>query len=443
MSTGDMNAKPEFNRRAFLRLGGSGALALSMPLPRIYFGDPARGKTNPLVLIYLRGGQDALNTVVPYGDPRYYDIRPTIAIPKKDGPDGKGVIPLDKTFGLHPSLAVLKPLFDRKLFAPIINVGSPHPTRSHFDAQDFMEYGAPGLRNVRSGWLNRYLQQTPRKNEDESALRAIAMQGLLPRSVRGEYPVLAVPRTSGRGRRGAGRGDELLDLFDRLYKKPRAAKDPKKKMAVKSASRRESDRVVVAGQATIRALRRYHEIMDKPVGQTRGVAYPSGRLGDKLKKIAQLIKSGEPVQIACADYNGWDHHANEGGTDGTIARMLDHLGRSLAAFVADLGDDAERCLVLPMTEFGRSCRENGNRGTDHGHGGVMLAVGGRVKGGEIYGKWSGLEDNDLYMGRDLKVTTDYRDVMNEVLRSQLDFTAPRGFFPDYQPGKGLGFLHRG
>ena len=123
--------------------------------------------------------------------------------------------------------------------------------------------------------------------------------------------------------------------------------------------------------------------------------------------------------------------------------MLDHLGRSLAAFVADLGDDAERCLVLTMTEFGRTCRENGNRGTDHGHGGVMLAVGGRVKGGEIYGKWSGLEDNDLYMGRDLKVTTDYRDVMNEVLRSQLDFTAPRGFFPDYQPGKGLGFLHRG
>jgi uncharacterized protein (DUF1501 family) len=436
----DMQGNVGFDRRDFLRVGGSGAMALSMPFPGIFFNGTAPGKTNPLVVIYLRGGQDALNTIVPYGDPRYFEIRPTIAVPKKDGANGKGVIPLDKTFGLHPSLEALKPLFDRKLFAPILNVGSPHPTRSHFDAQDFMEYAAPGLRNVRSGWLNRYLRQTSEEDGGDPVLRAIAMQGLLPRSVRGELPVLAVPQSKGRRRGRPGeREDELLDLFDRLYKKP-PAKSGAKNTKMKSVSQRDSDRVVEAGQATIRALRRYREVMNKPVKQTQGATYPAGRLGDKLKNIAHMIKSGEPVQIACADYNGWDHHANEGHTDGTISRMLEHLGRSLAAFVTDLGDDVERCLVLTMTEFGRTCRENGNRGTDHGHGGLMLAVGGRVNGGQIHGKWNGLEDKHLYMGRDLPATTDFRDVMNEVLRKQLDFKAPRDFFPGYRPGKRIGFL---
>ena len=432
-----MLKRPDLDRRDFLSMGGGGALALSLPMPRIFFGDPKARETRPLIVIYLRGGQDALNTIVPYGDPIYYEIRPTIAIPMEDGPDGKGVIRLDKTFGLHPALAPLKPLFDRKLFAPILNVGSPHPTRSHFDAQDFMEYAAPGLRNVRSGWLNRYLQHTSSEKEEDPVLRAIAMQGLLPRSVRGDHPVLAVPQV--RGRRRRRQGDDLLDLFDRLYEKSRSTTDPNKKAT--SMSEREPDRVVAAGRATIKALRRYQEVMSEPIPQKQGVSYPAGGLGDKLKSIAHLIKTGEPVQIACADYNGWDHHANEGGTDATIARLLDHLGRSLAAFIADLGDDAERCLVLTMTEFGRTCRENGNRGTDHGHGGAMLALGGGVKGGEIHGKWDGLEDKHLYMGRDLQATTDFRDVMNEVLRKHLEFKVPREFFPDYRPGKGLGFLH--
>lgn len=426
------------DRRDFLRIGGIGALSLG--LPQTHFGPSATGPTRPLIVIYLRGGQDALNTIVPYGDKRYYEMRPTIAIPAEDGDDGKGVIRLDDTFGLHPALAPLEPLFTRGMFAPIIGVGSPHPTRSHFDAQDFMEYAAPGLRNQQSGWLNRYLQQTPADERQGIVLRAIAMQGLLPRSVRGVYPVLAVPADGLRGRRKhrAAKDDDMLDLFDRLYEKPRAAPGTSHEMS--SEERLESDGVVAAGKATIEALRRYRHVMSKPVPQAAGVRYPAGKLGDKLQKIAHLIKTKEPVQIACADSTGWDHHANEGGNDGNMAVLLAHLGQSLAAFIDDLGDDAERCLVLTMTEFGRTCRENGNRGTDHGHGGAMFAIGGDVKGGKVYGKWRGLADNDLYMGRDLPVTTDFRDVMNEVLRKHLGFKPPRGFFPDYRPGKALGIL---
>ena len=434
----------KIHRRDFLKLSGAGALAATspaLPWPHPAHGLHAghglhvghtRAAGTTLVVVYLRGGQDPLNTIVPYGVERYYEIRPTIAIPRPGGQEPGGVIPLDTGFGLHPALAPLKPLWDAKLFAPILNVGSPHPTRSHFDAQDFMEYAAPGLRTVRSGWLNRYLQLTADPDGKEPVLRALAMQGLLPRGLRGDYPVLAVPDMP------PMRDGGVLDAFERLYGQPKPAMaDDEKGRRAEDARH---DAVKATGRATIRALRHYHEVQGRKTRTPAGVAYPRSRFGSKLQRIAKVIKAGEPLDVACADYTGWDHHANEGGSEGTLARKLADLSAALAAFMSDIGDHAERTVVLTMTEFGRTCRENGNGGTDHGHGGLMFALGGPVRGGEIHGRWRGLDDKHLYQGRDLQATTDFRDVMAEVLVAHLGVKLPRGFFPEYRPGKHLGFL---
>ncbi len=389
--------------------------------------------TNPvLVVIYLRGAQDALNTIIPYADPRYYEIRPTIAISPKSGAGEKGVVRLNKRWGLHPAMASLLPVWKAGKLAPIVCVGSPHPTRSHFDAQDFMEYAAPGLRTSRDGWLNRYLALTADRSGSDSPLRALAMQGLLPRSLRGKYPVLAVPERGGR------RAARYLDLFDDLYMEP-GAKQP----AMASEGTRREDPVVRTGHTTITTLRRYQTIVGRAKkGKQHAVRYPRGRLGSRLGDIAKVIQAGEPLEVACVDWNGWDHHTGEGGEDGRMARMLSQVSDSIAAFLRDLGPAAERTVVVTMTEFGRTCRENGNMGTDHGHGGAMLLAGGPVAGGKVYGRFPGLRDRDMYQGRDLVVTTDFRDVMAELIVRHMGVKKlPKDFFPDFNPSrKPLGIL---
>jgi len=312
------------------------------------------------------------------------------------------VAPLDGTFGLHPSLKALKPHWDAKRFAAIVNVGSPHSTRSHFDAQDFMEYAAPGSRTVREGWLNRYLRATRKK--EAPALRAVAMQPLLPRALRGTHPALAVPDKS------VLQNDKVLGMYEDFY---REGDDP----------------VVSTGRETLETLRAYREIVEKNRKERR-TAYPNGRLASKLQDIAGLLHAGAGLEVACVDLGGWDHHANE---ETALANLLREVGDSLGAFAEDLGSHLGSTLVLVMSEFGRTCRENGNRGTDHGHGGVMLLLGGAVRGGRILGKWDGLADRNLYEGRDLPVTTDFRDVFAEVLRGHMAFEAARDFFPEYKP----------
>ncbi len=409
-------------RRELLAIAG--ASLASAFVPRALF---AQDRTRvairrpALVVIFLRGGQDALNVVVPHGDARYREIRPQIAIPPKDA--AGGVVPLDGTFGLHPALAALKPLWESKKLAPIVCTGSPHETRSHFDAQDFMERAAPGLRSVKDGWLNRFLEATKKKEaraDDEVLLRAVALQPLLPRSLRGAYPVLAVPDAHVLER------DRVLDAMDKVYGD--GCKEP---------ARADGDPVVAAGQDTVEALKRWKELVARPAGAAG--EYPKGRLGAKLRDLAALIGADAGLEVACVDWNGWDHHANEGGGTGTIATMLEELGGALAAFARDLGPRLDRTLVLVMTEFGRTCRENGTGGTDHGHGSAMLLLGGAVKGGKVHGKWSGLAEKELYQGRDLPVTTDFRDVFSTVLAHHMAFEAPRSFFPEYTPSavKGL------
>ncbi len=404
------------SRRTILKAGSAGIVSLAFPFPSGFYQGAFAGESDrpTLVVIYLRGGMDALNTVIPFKDRRYHDLRPTLGIPQDD------VVPLDSKFGLHPSLKALKPFFDRKQLAPIVNVGSPHPTRSHFDAQDFMEYAAPGLRTVRDGWLNRYLAQTAGKQEKERSdtLRALAIQGLLPRSLRGKYAVLAVPD------RKVLKDKKVLEMFGELY-------GDEGDMGARDGVQR-------TGHTTAKTLERFEKILAKAEARVTK-PYPPGPLGAKLKAIAQVIRSGEGLEIAALDINGWDTHANQGAREGTMPRLMQGLGDGLAAFMTDLGAHLETTVIVTMTEFGRTCKENGNFGTDHGHGGVMFIMGGDVKGGKVHGKWTGIEETAMYQGRDLKVTTDFRDVFGEILKNHFRFKPPRGFFPDYRhaPVRGL------
>jgi len=425
-------------RREFLAAGAVGAAAaLGGPLARRVLAAPEQeiAVKPTLVVLFLRGGQDALNAVVPYSDGRYYDIRPNIAVPPPD--QENGALDLDGTLGLHPALKGFKALYDAGRLAPVVCVGSKHPSRSHFDCQDFMEYGAPGDRTVHDGWLNRYLQATTGAAVPEGELRALAMQGRLPRSLRGAYPVLAVPDDLGFDTRGE---EDVLDLFDPLYQAPPSMEKPD---AMGERPDAGEDDLTRNGRTTIETLRKLEEILGgKPAGKE--VAWPAaaGRLGQQLRKTARVIKSGQGLQIVGIDWNGWDHHINEGApaAGNVYWDMLTRLDSAISTFYEDVETMRSRVVTLIMTEFGRTNSENGNRGTDHGHGSAMFVIGGKVKGGKVYGEWTTLAPGRTYQNRDLEVTTDFRTVMNEVLHGHLELHAEKRLFPGFGDEKKLGLF---
>ena len=376
------------------------------------------------VVVFLRGGQDSLNTFVPFGDPRYYDLRPTIAIPAAG--QARGALPAEGIFGFHPAMTGFKRLWDEKLLAAIVNTGSPNGSRSHFDCQDFIDFGTVGDKSVHQGWLNRYLAATS-SGTPEGEFRALAMQGRLPRSLRGDYPVLAVPdRLTFRG----DNGEDVLALFDDLYKAPPSMKGP-----AQMGTRPDEDALTQNGRTTIDTLRKLESILaTKPAGELK---YPisAGRLGVQLQKTARVIKSGLGLQVVGIDVGGWDTHINEGGpaeTD-TMWRMLAGLSEAITTFLDDVKDMRRYVTVLVVTEFGRTNEENGNRGTDHGHGYTMFAAGGPVRGGKAYGEWAGLEPARTYMNRDLPVTTDYRTVFSELLLDHMKLHPSKQLFPKFTP----------
>lgn len=426
------NAPNAMQRREFLKSASAGLVGMSaLPGLSLARRTSAAASRPALVVLYLRGGVDALSVLIPHREKRYRELRPTLAL--EDAPA------LDDEFLLHPALRDLLPFWKAKTLAPILCVGSHHPTRSHFDAQDFMEYGAPGQRNLRNGWLNRYLSETherfPGGSAAEGGLRALAVQGLLPRALRGDYPVLAVPE------RHVLADRDMLELFGRLYGTPEtppseAAEDAAQDSGQDTGDpmqREDSSAEAVrhAGHSTLEALARFQEVVD--AGTPGEVTYPGTQLGRRLATVARLLRSDADLEVAAMDLVGWDTHTAQGAVEGDLPELLGDLGSSLAAFLTDLGPHLERTLVLVMSEFGRTCAENGNYGTDHGHGGVFLLAGGGVEGGQVHGRWNGLEDSALHHDRDLPVHTDFRDVFAEVLRSHLDFDLPRGFFPDHRP----------
>ena len=394
-------------------------------------------KTSSLITIYLRGGADALNILIPWSDKMYYEVRPTIAIPEAD------LVKLNDDFGMHPALAPLKPFWDAQRLAFIPSAGSPHGTRSHFDAQDFMEYAAPGDRTVRDGWLNRYLRAN-HDAQNKSPLRALAMQGLLPRSLRGHEPVLAVPRLT------RNRSEGLLDLFDDVYREGSGVgglglggTEEMGGTSMEASRPASRDEVVEVGRETIETLRHFWDVTENAPGPAEGVKYPRDEFANRLALLAKVLKAGEPLEVAALDLPSWDHHQGEGSTDGAINARLGVLGASLAAFAQDLGPALDHTTILVMTEFGRTVRENGNRGTDHGRGSVMFALGGPVQGG-VYGSYGNLEARFLVDGRDLNVEQDFRQVFSEALEGSFGFTPPKGFFPGWAASRdGIGFMRKG
>jgi uncharacterized protein (DUF1501 family) len=395
-------------RRIFLRNGALavvGTTALPSFLARAAFGAADPGIANKrLVVIFQRGAADGLNIVVPHGEASYYAMRPTINIPKKS------VLDLDGSFGLHPAMASFEPLWKQKHLAIVHAAGSPDPTRSHFDAQDFMESGTPGVKVTDDGWLNRTLRDLP---ADQSAFRAIALGPSLPRILSGKEPALAINN---------------LNDFSVGGKNPNAAANTFEAMYDHSV-----DAVLHGtGAETFDAVKMLKAADPAHYMPAANANYPKGRFGDSLKQLAQMIKANLGVQVAFADIGGWDHHVNEGGTQGQIANVLGDFSQSIAAFWNDLGDLGEDTVVVTMSEFGRTARENGNRGTDHGHANVMFVLGGPVKGGRVYGRWPGLDPSQLYEGRDLAVTTDFRLVLSEVVSRYLGNKDLKEVFPGFE-----------
>lgn len=402
------------DRRTFLQhsskllLGG----ALAPYLPHSVLAEQKQKKKPVLVVLYLRGGADPLNMLIPYKDPRYYKMRKSIAIPSNR------VIPLGQSlFGLHPSLEALEGLIKGGSCAPIINVGSPHPTRSHFDAQKFMEYADPGNKSQTQGWLNRYLQST--QTPEDSPLRAIGFQATLPRSLRGNYPALALNQSD---------SFESINFFKRFYQDQRI---PNNASPLHSPSDEILSRIHNSGKHTVSTLKLLNQVLSSE--QQSRHSYRRGIEG-QFQKIKNFIKADVGFEVAAFDYNGWDHHVNEGGLNGQMATKMSRLSSAISKFVYELGSDFNRTLLLVMSEFGRTAFENGNKGTDHGHGGIMFAIGGMVKGKKIYGDWLGLSSKKLYQNRDLPVTTDFRSVFNESLNKLYNIESSN-LFPKFRRQK--------
>jgi len=407
-------------RRIFLRnsaLAVVGTAAVPSFLTRAAFGAVETG-TRPkrLVVIFQRGAADGLNIVVPHAEPQYYAMRPSINIPRK------AVLDLNGFFGLHPSLAAFQPLWQQRHLAIVHATGSPDTTRSHFDAQDFMETGTPGVKATDDGWLNRSLRHLPSAARN-SAFRAIALGPSLPRILSGSEPAVAMNNINDFSVGGRGpKPSPVASAFEAMYD-------------------HSSDAVLHStGEETFEAVKMLKAADPAKYAPAPNANYPKGRFGDSLRQLAQLIKANLGVQVAFADIGGWDHHVNEGATEGQLANVLTDFSQSLAAFWTDLGNLGEDTVVITMSEFGRTARENGNRGTDHGHANVMFVLGGPVKGGKVYGRWPGLDQSQLYEGRDLALTTDFRQVIGEAVARHMGNKNLAEVFPGYdnQPGR---FLH--
>ncbi len=381
------------SRRVFVKSGGIALFSIGLDplfLARAALGldrlpPPSTAVDRPvLVCLFQRGAVDGLNMIVPHGDPIYYRERPRIAVPEKD------VLDLDGYFGLHPRLAALKPLWDSKSLAVIHAVGSPDATRSHFDAQDYLESGTPGVKATPDGWLNRYCQHD--REHQDTPFRAVAFGPQLPRILAGTAPSLAIDDLQAFGLRApqpAAR-DRLTRAFEELYAGSATG--------LLSTSSREAFEAV-------QMLKRLDPAQYRPANE---VDYPRGKLG-----------------------NGWDTHVNQGATEGQLAGRLGDLGQALAAFTRDLGERMRDVVVLTMSEFGRTVRENGNSGTDHGHATAMLVLGGPVNGGKVLGKWPGLDPAQRFEGRDVAVTTDFRDLFAELLARHLGARDLSAVFPGF------------
>jgi uncharacterized protein (DUF1501 family) len=394
-------------RRQLLQAGLVSASALVTVGSHGWF-TRSTAQLNPkrLIVIFLRGAVDGLNVVVPYRETAYYDARPTIAIPQP-GQNG-GAIDLDGQFGLHPALASILPMWQQGNLAFVHSSGSPDPTRSHFDAQDNMERGAPGIQTIHDGWMNRLLGSLSGNNP----IQAVNVGDVTPRILSGRLPVATLALGRGAARPIALDKPQIAVAFDRLY----------------SGNDRQSQ-AYREGRIARKSL--LSDLDTEMKMANNGAPLPNGFASD-AQRLAQIMNKDPRVALAFMALGGWDTHVNQSAQ---LARNLEQLGKGLATLQTTLGSTYADTTILVMSEFGRTVHENGDRGTDHGHGNVMWLTGGGIRGGKVYGDWQGLTSDRLYQERDLAITTDFRDVIATVLERHLQLSDSKlaQILPSYQP----------
>lgn len=408
-------------RRGFMK-GGALALVGTSAIPsfltRTVMAEMTTAAANKkkLVVLFQRGAADGLNIVVPYREKNYYAMRPSIGIKQNE------VLDLDGFFGLHPSMAAFKPLYEQGHLAIVHAAGSPDTTRSHFDAQDYMESGTPGVKATQDGWLNRALQAELLRGKP-SAFRAVALGAQVPRTLEGKVPAIAVSNLADFSVGGRGpQTSPISNAFQAMYDES-------------------SDAMLHGtGTETFEAVKMLKAADPAKYQPAAGVFYPNTQFGNSLKQVAQLMKADLGVEAAFSDIGGWDTHQNQGNVNGQLANRLKDFSEGIAAFWQDLGTGAEDVTLVTMSEFGRTARQNGTGGTDHGHANVMFVLGGQVKGGKVYGKWPGLDNDQLNEGRDLAVTTDFRRVLGEAAYKTLGAKNLELVFPGSQV-QPTGFLN--
>jgi uncharacterized protein (DUF1501 family) len=414
-----------FNRRHFLARSATFAATALTTAAAPWAARAAQPTGKRLVVILLRGAVDGLNVVVPYQEDDYYEGRPKIAIPQP-GQD-KGGLDLDSQFALHPALSPLMPLWQQGSLAFVQACGSPDATRSHFDAQDFMESGTPGVKRTADGWMNRLMTSL----SGRTPIQAVSVGATTPRILSGYGPVANVsfgklaalpPMAIDEGPIGAA--------FDRLY----AGSD-----GLPPAMHQRLNQAYQEGRAARSAL--IADFMAEMQQANNGAPLPVNFVSD-AQRLAQLMQKDSRVELAFMALGGWDTHVNQGASQGPLAKNLDLLGRGLAALVQGLGPVYQDTTIVVMSEFGRTVRENGNGGTDHGHGNLMWLLGGPIRGGKVYGQWPGLAVADRYEGRDLAVTTDFRDVLTPILAQHLRLSDPQlsRVLPNFKPQRQLALL---
>lgn len=401
-------------RRVLLKAGGLGLLTFatgpSFLSRALAAASPVTGgRRKVLVTIFQRGAMDGIAAVPLLDDSHLRQLRPRIALVSSGD---RGPLALDDRFGLHPALAPLERLFRERRLAVVHGVGSPDPTRSHFDAQDYMETATPGRKGTSSGWLNRVSGEL---GHDATPFRAVALADAMPRSLSGPQPAIAVSRLEdlhAPGSTGAAAASTSAG-FESLW-------------AATSSSMLQQ-----AGDDTFEAVKALDPRWVAGYRPQHGARYPRSPLGDSLRQIAMLVKAGVGLELAFAESGGWDTHVRQGAGDGPFARRCEDLAGSIAAFWADLGSQGDDVVLMTMTEFGRTVAENGAGGTDHGHGSCLFLLGNEVDGGRVHGTIESLSRDALHEGRDLPVTTDFRSVFAGVVAGHLGVTANSSLFPDW------------
>jgi uncharacterized protein (DUF1501 family) len=405
----------DISRRVFLKGAGLAILGIgSQPSSLIARAgeDAPPGKTI-LVHLFLRGGADPLNMVVPYGDHQYYDARRDIAIP----PPGKpgGAVALDDHFGFHPGLAPIKPLFTEGRLAILEAVGNYRVTRSHFSAQDFAEMGTPGVRSTTTGTLARMVGQLP----GTGVTKAVSFSSQSPVSFLGPDEALVALKLKAFRLRAKNWQNEAEQRVKAMY---------------------EGTPLTQLGNDLFDALGIVQTVLERSGEPSNGAVYPDSPIGNAMRQAAQVIKAGVGTRCIFCGVSGvgdYDSHALQ--LDKNAIDYAD-LGATLAAFDRDLAHRMDDVLVLVTTEFGRTVLANGSKGTDHGTGYCALVLGRGVKGGRIHGEWPGLAKAQLYEERDLAVTTDFRDLFAEVARKHLRVPSVDSLFPGYVPQSAPGVL---